>query len=168
MNVYLKNIIRFVVLILVQVFILNNVQLGGYINPYLYVMFILLLPFETPGWLLLGLAFLLGFTVDVFSTTMGMHTAACVFMAYFRPLVLRSVASRQDYEPGIEPGIKDLGFQWFFSYSLFLVFIHHLIFFFLESFRFSEFFPTLLRVLLSVAFSMLLIIVTEYLFKKKK
>ncbi|MFZ4059415.1 MAG: rod shape-determining protein MreD, partial [Ferruginibacter sp.] len=76
-NVYFRNISRFFLLILLQVLVFNNMHLNGYINPYVYVLFILLLPFETPQWLLLISAFLLGFGVDLFSDTMGMHTAAC-------------------------------------------------------------------------------------------
>ena len=97
-NLYLKNIFRFFLLILLQVLVFDNMHINGYINPYLYVLFILLIPFETPQWLLLLTAFALGFGVDLFSDTMGMHTAACVFMAFCRPGVLRMVFSTKDYE----------------------------------------------------------------------
>jgi rod shape-determining protein MreD len=65
-NNIITSILRFVVLILVQVLILNNIHLGGYINPYLYVLFILLLPIETPKWAVLILAFFLGLGVDIY------------------------------------------------------------------------------------------------------
>ena len=81
MNQILKNIIRFVVLVFIQVAILNNIQISGFINPYMYVLFILLLPFETPNWILLVLSFFLGLSIDIFSNTLGMHASASVFMA---------------------------------------------------------------------------------------
>ena len=65
MNQILKNIIRFVVLVFIQVAILNNIQISGFINPYMYVLFILLLPFETPNWILLVLSFFLGLSIDI-------------------------------------------------------------------------------------------------------
>lgn len=167
-NIYFLNISRFFLLILLQVLVFDNMQLNGYINPYVYVLFILLLPFETPQWLLLISAFLLGFGVDLFSDTMGMHTAACVFMAFCRPGVLRFVFSSKDYEVGITPGINDLGFNWFIRYSIILVLIHHLLFFYLEVFNFHEFFYTLGRVILSTIATLLLIIIGQYLFYKKK
>ena len=71
MNEIPKNLIRFVVLVLIQVMILNNIQVSGFINPYMYVLFILLLPFETPNWLLLLLSFFLGLSVDVAAITKG-------------------------------------------------------------------------------------------------
>jgi len=165
-NGYFKHIIRFIVLVLFQILILNNIKLNGYLNPYFYVLFILLLPFETPRWLLLLSAFLLGFSVDMFENTMGINIAACVLMAYLRPYVIRFVASKQDYEPGLEPCIRDLGFTWFISYSLILVFIHHFAMFYIEVFRFSEFLSTLYRVLGSTVFTMVLIIMSQYLFYK--
>lgn len=155
-------------LVFFQVVILNNIQLGGYINPYFYVLFILLLPFETPKWLLLISAFVLGLLVDMFSDTIGLHAAACVLMAYCRPGVLRIVSPRQEYEPGIRPIIRDLGVKWFFNYSLILVSTHHILLFFLEVFSFSDFFHTLLRTILSIMFTILLLILSQYIMYKRE
>lgn len=163
-----RNIIRLVFLVIFQVVVLNNVALGGFINPYLYVMFILMLPFETPKWLLLISAFVLGISVDMFSDTAGIHAAACVFMAFARPGVLNLVSSRQEYELGIQPIIRDLGFKWFLSYSLILVFIHHILIFYLEVFSFREFFQTFFRTLLSILFTMLLLILSQYVMYRPK
>lgn len=165
---YFKHIIRFIFLVLFQVLVLNNIQLGGYLNPYFYVLFILLLPFETPRWLLLISAFFLGFAVDIFENTMGINVAASVLMAFLRPYVIQMISSEKEYEPGLEPGIKDLGFSWFISYSSILVFVHHFALFYLEVFRFSEFFTTFYRVLASTVFTMVLIILSQYLFYKQK
>jgi len=158
------NIIRFLILVFLQVFILENINLRGYINPYLYVYFILLLPFETPGWLLLISSFVLGFSIDTFLGTMGIHTASSVLMAFSRPLVIKAIPSRKDFEPGMKPSISDLGFLWFFSYSLILILIHHLALFYIEVFRFTDFFNTFLRVVISSFFTLLLVIIAQYLF----
>jgi rod shape-determining protein MreD len=167
-NLVTRNIIRLIFLVIFQVAILNNIALGGYINPYLYVMFILMLPFETPKWLLLISAFVLGISVDLFSDTAGIHAAACVFMAFARPGVLSIVSSRQDYELGIQPIIRDLGFKWFLSYSLILVVMHHIILFYLEVFSFHEFFQTFFRAFLSILFTMLLLILSQYVIYRPK
>lgn len=162
------NTLRFIVLVLLQVLILNKVNLGGYLNPYVYVMFILLLPFETPVWLLLLSSFFLGLSVDLFSGTIGMHAAASTFMAFLRPTVSRLFNSKRAYEPGIKPGIIDLGIKWFLSYTLVLVFAHHLVYFYLEIFRFNEFFTTFSRVVLSTLLSTLMIVIINLLVKKDK
>lgn len=166
-NSFTINIIRFLLLIPVQILILNNINFGGYINPYLYVYFILLLPFEIPGWLLLFSAFAMGYGIDLFSHTPGLHAASTLLMAFFRPLVLRSVGSRREYESGMQPGIRDLGFVWFFTYSIILIFIHHFAFFFLEIFRFSNFLDTLERIIYSTFFTLVFVIIAQYLFWRK-
>lgn len=163
-NSFLGNIIRFFVLIFLQVLILDNINFGGYVNPYLYVYFILLLPFEVSGWLLLISSFALGFSIDIFTGTLGMHTAASVLMAFARPIVIRSIGSNKEYESGMQPSIHDLGFRWFLTYALILIFIHHLALFYIEVFRLSGFFSTLQRVIYSTIFTTILVIITQYLF----
>lgn len=160
----LINIFRFCFLVFLQVLILDNINFRGYVNPYLYVYFILLLPFEVPGWLLLFSAFAIGFSIDIFNGTLGMHTASSVLLAFSRPIVINSIASRKEFEPGMKPSISDLGFQWFISYAIILIFIHHLALFYIEVFRFSDFFITLSRVIFSTVFTLLLVILSQYLF----
>ncbi len=167
-NIYFRNISRFFLVILLQVLVFNNIHFNGYINPYIYVLFILLIPFEMPLWLLLFSAFALGFGVDLFSDTMGVHVASCVFMAFCRPFILRMVSSTKAYEVGITPSIKDLGINWFLKYAFTLIFLHHLAYFYLEIFTFHEFFYTFGRVVLSTISTVLFIIIGQYLFNSKK
>ncbi|OQX80118.1 MAG: hypothetical protein B6D64_03775 [Bacteroidetes bacterium 4484_276] len=162
-----KNIIRFILLVGFQVLILNHLNLGGYIYPAIYVYFILLLPFETAGWLLLTASFALGLSVDFFSNTLGLNAAASVFMAFCRPGALKLLKSKRGYEPGIQPGIRDLGFSWFFFYSLILVTLHHSALFFLEVFSISEIRQTLYRIGISIAATMALILLMQFLFTKQ-
>lgn len=162
------NILRFVFLIFVQVLILNNIQVSSYLNSYIYVLFILLLPFETPKWLLLILGFGTGLTMDMFSDTAGIHAAATTLMAFSRSGILKVISSRKDYEQGMKPTVKDLGFRWFFNYSLVMVLIHHFTLFLLEVFRFTELFDIILRTAISVSFTMCLLVISQYLFVKIK
>lgn len=167
-NTIIRNIIRFIVLVLVQVLIVQNIELGRFINPFVYVLFILMLPFETPKWLLLVASFFLGITIDLFYDTSGMHAAACVLMGYIRPGVLKLFSPRDGYEFGTQPSIQYLGIPWFLSYAGILVVVHHLVLFYIEIFRFSEFFSTFFRVIVSSIFTMLLVVISQYLFQRKK
>lgn len=168
LNNILLHSFRFLVLVALQVIVLNNIQFSGFINPYLYVLFILLLPFEIPGWLLLVLSFVMGITIDMFGNTQGLHASATVFLGFLRPYMLNLIAPRDGYEFGTKPSISQMGFNWFITYASILVFIHHFTFFFLEAFKFSEFFRTLFKVIASSAFTLMLIILTQYLFSVKK
>jgi len=162
-----NNIIRFLVVILIQVLILNNIMLHGYLNPYFYIIFILLLPFETPRWLLLVAGFALGISVDLFANTLGMHTAATVFIAFLRPWGLSIFAPRDGYEPETLPTVHFYGLTWFVSYALVLTFLHHLVLFYIEVFHFQEFFSTFLRVFLSTLLTASTIILSQFFIFRK-
>ncbi len=162
-----RNIIRFLILILFQVLVLDNIQMGGYLNPYFYVLFIILMPFETPRWLMLITAFLMGLSVDLFTNTLGMHAAATVFMAFLRPWILSIFAPRDGYEPDTFPRIFFYGFNWFLRYSLVMVFVHHLALFYLEVFHFQDFLSTFLRVILSSLVTTATIILSQYFIFRK-
>lgn len=168
LNAIIRNIIRFIILVLVQVLIIKNLELGRFINPFIYILFVIILPFETPKWLLLLSAFILGITIDMFYDTAGMHAAAAVCMAYVRPGVLKLFSPRDGYEIGTQPTIQYLGIPWFLSYSGILIILHHFILFYIEIFRLSEFFSTFLRIVLSSIFTMLLVVFSQYLFHRKK
>jgi hypothetical protein len=157
---------RFIVLMVLQVVILNNIQFGGLINPFLYIMFIMILPVHMSRLLLLVISFITGITLDMFSNTMGMHAAACVFMAYIRPGTLKLLAPRDGYEAESSPTARELGYTWFMTYAAILTFAHHFVLFYIEVFRFSEFFSTLLRVILSTVGTWLIIMISQYLFSK--
>ncbi|OQA90878.1 MAG: hypothetical protein BWY27_00736 [Bacteroidetes bacterium ADurb.Bin234] len=151
----------------IQVAVLNHIHLSGYVNPYLYILFILILPFETPKWLLLIVAFFQGLVIDLFVQTPGMHAAACVFMAFLRPLIAATISSKKEYEPGIQPSIQDLGFNWFLTYSAILTVAHHTILFMMEVFHFYEFAITIQRILYSSVITLILIILSQYIFYRK-
>ncbi len=152
----------FILLILLQVLLFNNIQFSGYVNPYVYVMFILLLPVEIPSWLLLLLSFTTGLIMDFFSGSPGMHSSATVLAGFVRPYVLRVISPRDGYEPGSDPSMLTYGFIWFLTYTLLIVLVHHTALFYLEVFRFADFFRTMLRVLLSSLFSITFILLFEY------
>ncbi|MCK5845974.1 MAG: hypothetical protein KAG84_00930 [Bacteroidales bacterium] len=164
----LITILRFVLLVLAQVFIFNKINFGGIANPMIYPLFIILLPFETNKNLSLFIAFMLGLSVDLFTGSIGLHTSASVFLAFVRPLAYSIVSSNKVYESGVKPGINNLGIRWFVTYSAFLVFSHHLFFFFVEAFSFDEIWHTLVKTTLSFFLSMFLIILLDVIFKPQK
>ncbi len=157
------NVFRFVLLAFLQIFVLNNIQFSGFVNPYLYVLFVLLLPFETPGWLLLVSSFAMGLVIDLASTTIGYHTIATTFVAYFRILILHLIAPHDGYESNMSPTISSLGFPWFFKYTTMLVLAHHLVLFWVESFRFGDLLTATFRAVASSIFTVILILIYQFL-----
>jgi rod shape-determining protein MreD len=163
----LRLVFIFILLILLQILLFNNIQFSGYVNPYVYLMFILLLPVNIPVWILLLLAFATGMLIDLFSGSPGMHSSATVFAAFVRPFVLRIIAPRDGYDLGPNPSMLYYGFKWFFFYTLTMVLIHHTVLFYLEVFRFTDFFRTFLRVIISSAFTVTFILLIEFYRKGK-
>ncbi len=176
MNVFIKNILRFTVILLLQVLILNKITLRWWSEPsgfpifipYVYPLFILLLPFETPVWALLILGFIMGISVDTFMNTAGMHACAAVLIAYLRTNVLSALLPRNLSEySGQHPSIKSMGWMPFLVYSTFLILLHHFVFFGIELWNFSNFGALLLKVCVSAVTSMLFIIVYLLLFTRQ-
>jgi rod shape-determining protein MreD len=158
----IKYTVMFAVLVLAQVLVLNQVQVSGYINPFVYVLFILLLPVSTPRYLLLILGFLIGFVVDIFSNSLGIHAAATVLIAFIRPYVIRLISSREE-DRNEYPGLRQNKFSWFLYYTSIMVFVHHFALFYLEYFTFSHFFSTFLKVLLSSVFTIFVIVLSQFI-----
>ncbi len=167
-RVILNNIIRFFLLLGLQVFFLKHIGYYNLATPFLYILFILLLPFKIPNLLLFLLAFLTGLTVDVFYDTLGLNAAACTVLAYVRIIFISVTVQREGFDNEPDPSLGIMGFRWFILYATLLTFFHHLVLFTFETFRFSQFGYTLLRVILSSIFTILLILLAEFTFFRKK
>ena len=167
MYIISRNIVRFIVVIIFQVMVMDNVMINGYMVPYLYLLFILLMPFETPRWMQLLSGYPLGMGIDVCENTPGMHTAATVLVAFIRPYLLDLLAPRDGYEPETFPRIHYYGFVWFLKYTFIIVVIHHFMLFYLEVFQLKDFFSTLLRVILSSILSASTIVLSQYFVFRK-
>lgn len=158
MNRVLKFSGFFVLLILLQLLVFNNIQFSGYVNPYVYVMFIIILPLSMPSWVVLLVSFFTGFIIDAFSGTMGVHTFATVMAGFVRPWLLSLNITREDADPLSSPSVQNNGLRWFFLFTLMIVLVHQFSLFYIEVFSFSNFFRTFLRVLLSTAFTTFFIV----------
>jgi hypothetical protein len=157
-----KYLLQFGILILAQLLIFNNIEFSGYINPYVYVLFVLLLPFTVPSFILFISAFILGLTVDLFQGTPGVHSSATLLMAFSRPFVMSLYSPREGYQTGTYPRLAQFGPEWFVKYTVTLVLLHHFALFYLEVFTFHHFFSTLLRALLSSILTSLVIIFSQF------
>ena len=167
-NVAVKNSIRFILLVLLQVLVLDTVQFGGYLTPELFLLFILLLPLDINKSLLLLLAFFTGLTVDYFENTLGLQAAAVVFMAFARPGILRFYFPTLEYTKGEEPGLSKLGVTGFLKYAFTLALFHQTALTFLEVFSFHNLLHTLSEILVNALVTTLVLLVTVMLFTPQK
>ena len=163
----LINLLRWVVLLFVQIFLLRNVGFYNLSTPFIYILFILVLPFKIPNLVLYIFAFVTGLTIDAFYDTLGVHTSACVALAFVRILFI-SVSLNREAADEPEPSLGNMGLRWFSFYAILCILTHHLVVFFLEAFKFSEFSYTLGRTLLSAVFTLFIILLTEFIFHNRK
>jgi len=156
------------VLVFLQVFLFKNITLYNLSIPYPYILFILLLPFETPNIVLFPLAFIIGITIDAFYDTPGLHAAACTLLAFVRVSFINITVQKDGFDNEPEPTLSIMGFRWFFTYILVLTLIHHFFLFNLEVFRISELQYTFVRFLLSSLFTVFLMLLSGLLFYRKR
>lgn len=164
MNNIISNILRFVVVILLQIFICNYINLFGFVTPALYLLALLLLPLELPKSAQYIIGFFTGLIIDMFTHTLGVNTAACVVVMFVRPYIVRLLNGRSTVE-GVdhpEPGIKD--FKWIFAYVLLLSFLHQFMVVMLETSSFRNFGHTQLAILCNTVFTAFVILCVEYIF----
>lgn len=170
MSTLVKNIVRFILLILVQVFVLDRIHVNYMVTPYIYFLFILWMPFRLTRTAQMLIAFLLGFALDSFRHNPGFHAAACVLIAYIRPFLINILIPQEGADTNYdEPSAKSMGgFMPYLLYAGVLTLAHHAWLFFLEAMQFGNFWYFIIKTLLSSAVSLLLIIIVELIFSRKQ
>jgi len=167
-KVFSYNIVRFFVLVALQVFLFKNMGYYNLATPFPYVLFILLLPVGMSNFILYCLAFLTGITIDAFYDTLGVNAAACVALAWGRILFIRVTLQSDQHENYITPLVGNVPFRWYFLYIFVLSLFHHSVLFMLETFTFHQFQYTITRILLSCIFTVVIILLFSLLFYRKK
>ena len=157
-NDVIKYALWFIGAILTQALVFNNIGFAGYVNPYPYIFFLILMPASFRGVRALTIAFLFGLCLDLFSGTGGLHAAACTWLALIRPVIFEVISPRESFEKDMVPSATAYGLLWLIMYVLACVILHHFWLFFAEAFTFSGMFFTLGRSLFSAVFSVFLIV----------
>lgn len=157
----------FLLLLLLQVFVLNNVAFMGYLNPYIYILFVMMLPVRMPRSTVLILAFLLGLGMDMFENSGGVHIAATVLLAYVR-LPIMKVATQRRGEDFMSVKPNKLRFSNLVVYAVLAIFIHHLTLFLIESYSFKDLGNVLMRTLVSSIFTLIFVLIVQLWNYRKK
>ncbi|WP_420552454.1 rod shape-determining protein MreD [Tenacibaculum aiptasiae] len=166
MNKTIYIIFLFVFLLLLQVLVLNNVSFLGYVNPYLYIVFVFLYPLNTNRFPFLSLAFLLGLCVDSFSNSGGMHAFSILFIAYIRLFLVKTIFKKTESDYLLF-NLRLETFDKVFNYTVILTLIHHFILFSLINFSFYNFSDVLIKTLFSSVFTLVLYFLGSFIFRRK-
>lgn len=156
----------FILIVLIQGLVVNNIQWSEYLNPMVYPIMILMLPFQLNAIITMFVALLLGLSVDAFSDAFGLHASAAVLIGYLRSSLMKYIRPKEGYDNNLLPTIQDMGAIWFLIYASIILIIHHLWFFSMEILRFDLILLILGKTILSFLFSLTLIILFQYIFYK--
>lgn len=163
---FILNSIRFVVLLIIQIFVLNQINFGGWINPYVYILFIILYPINSNKFGFITASFFLGLVMDIFSDSGGVHSTACLLLAYLRPSFLR-FAFGLSYEYQTIRIADKLSVDRF-TFIMISILSHHIILFSLEVYRLDLFFEIISRTILSTIFTFIICVISIYLIKPSR
>lgn len=155
--------LSFFAYVLAQVLVLQNLVLFNTAFCFLYIFFILLLPKELNTILLMLIGLVLGFSIDVFYNSLGLHALSLVLMAYLRNYWLAAITPQGGYGVGVPPTLSAYGLQWFLVYTFPLIFVHHFVVFFVEAAGFHLFWYTMLKVMMSLLFTLTIALILQYL-----
>lgn len=164
MNDYIRHVLIFIGLFLLQTLIVSNLQLSYYINPYVHLLFVLTLPRNVPFAWLLVLAFISGLILDILLSSAGLHAAASVWMAFLRPFLLNLLTPKGSLDATMTPNIHSPGLIWFITYLGLHAIIYLSFYFLLEVFSFQNFHHTLLKIVLSTIVSVGFMTLLAFLF----
>ena len=159
----LLSIFQFILLLFLQVFLLNNINLFGFINPNLYLLFFIVYRFETNSILLIFLGFLMGLLLDLLTQGSGAHTIASLTIAFVRPIIIRtSFGINYDIPMGMIEGTKQ---NQRIIYILMMIIIHHLLLYIVIYFSFESILIILKNTLFTSFFTFIVVYISLGLFK---
>ena len=170
-NVASKTILRFILLLFLQVAVFKQItpawEYGIYFHTMIYPIFILTLPFRYSKNVIIILGFLMGISLDFFYNSPGVHASACVFTAFIRPTVLNLIKPQGEYDILHSPTMFHYGFVWFASYSAVIILAHMFFYFSVEAFTFVYIGQIMLKTLGNFIVSYFLVILYQFIFNPK-
>lgn len=160
----IRHIVHFVLFVALQILLMDNLVLFSTGFCFIYIAFLLFLPINMNRVLLLFLGFVAGFAVDIFYDTMGIHAAASVLLAYLRPFILNLLTPRDGYDANDSVNLHIMGWRWFLAYAMTLILVHHAAVFILEIFTLDSLWSAVPKILLSVFFTGVVMVILQLLF----
>lgn len=168
MQLIFNYIIQLMFLIFMQVFVFQKVYLTTFCVPFFYSMIILTLPIFMNRFYVLLVSFIIGWLMDIFYHTGGIHTSALTTVGFLRYYWLKIIEPSERYEEKQIPVAREMTRDWFIKYATPLVFIHHLLLFTLEAFRMNFILDIFVRSIISSFVAILLIYFFHLIFFRPK
>jgi len=158
---WIENIIRLLLVLLLQILLIDNLHFLGVVDPFLYILFLLALPVEVDRRILLLIGFAMGLVMDIFSNSLGVHTAACTALCFARPYLISNLVQEDERLVGTVDG-RSLGLEVYIKYVCLLTLLHHSMVFLLSAFTLHAFWLTLIQIIVSTLITIVLLLGWEF------
>ncbi|MBH70574.1 MAG: hypothetical protein CMP69_04990 [Flavobacteriales bacterium] len=165
-KIMIKYFFLAIIYTLLQVLVLNEILFNSYIIPFLYIILIIKLPLKIQKWFLILFSFFIGFVNDLFSSTIGFHSTACVLIGFLKPMLGKISIPYNLLNENDEISLEKIGYKSFIVFSFILILIHSSCLFFIEHLDFN--FKIFIKIISSSIISLIVIIITELAIKKQK
>ena len=152
-----KQLGRYVIVMLLQVLLFNQLQLWGVCHPYIYVLCLLMMPITLPHSADMVIGAVVGLIMDVFCNSLGIHMASCILLMFIRPYLLGGIVNDKD-RLNEQISLRTLGPEAMLKYVAILVLIHHLTVFALAAWSWSHIGFVLLETVVSSVVTILVVI----------
>ena len=153
----LRHILSLVIVLLLQMLVFNNLHFLGICHPYIYILFLIALPIRIPQWIELLIGFGVGLIVDMFCGSPGVHTAACSFLAYLRPIFIRRTIQDAERISMTINGLS-IGFNEYVKLVVLYTILHHTLVFLIEAWNLAHFWLLLAKIIVSSLFTIALLL----------
>ena len=154
---WIRQIIRYIVVMILQVFLFNQLQLFGVCHPYIYVLCLLMLPITLPHSVDMLIGAGVGLVMDVFCNSLGIHMAGCILLMFIRPYLIGTLVNDKD-RLNEQISIRTLGMEAMIKYVILLVCLHHLVIFTIAAWSWEHWGFVLLETVVSSFLTILVII----------
>lgn len=154
---WIKQILRFIIVMILQLLVLNRLQVLGVCHPMVYVLCLFMLPISLPSQVDIVIGALVGLIVDSFCNSPGVHMAACALVMYLRRHMVKSLVAEPERLKG-DLDIRNLGTEAFLKYMTVLVLVHHFVVFLLNAWSWSMAGWVLLETLVSALVTVFLVL----------
>ena len=143
-----KQFVRYIIVMLLQVLLFDQLQLWGVCHPYIYILCLLMMPINLPNIVEMLVGALVGLVMDVFCNSLGVHMAACILIMFIRPYLVGSIVNDKDRLKE-QMSLRAIGMEQLFRYVLTMVLIHHLTVFLLAAWSWQHMGFVLLETIVS-------------------
>lgn len=158
------DILLVAILVALQIFLFNRIDIAGKFTPIIYIVFVLFYPFYRNKYIFLTASFLLGISIDAFLGTWGINAFATTLIAYFRTVIFKtSTETSTDIF-----SFHNLQWSQFLFYIFSSIFVHQFLVQSIEFFKFSRFFEVIFNILMTSVISIIFVLIYTLAFKIKE